>query len=299
MKITNNHNAPKLVVDMVRQLQSEYSRGDADISVTSLIGSPLISILRDQHRDELEDDVSDLMLMAYGTAMHKPFEALKEDYIKYQEQRMFIELDGFVISGQFDIIYEDRGKLLLDDIKFTTKSVMEEEPKKEWVRQLNIYKYMVESMIEPKLKIDGLGIIAMARNAIMIDTVKSRRLTVPVFKKEKVLEYIKKQIAFHKLCRDPITKIVPECLPADRWNEPAMYAAMKVGGKKAIKRYLSEDEAEARVEKLKKDAKKDEDYYVEYRPEINKRCNTCNVSKWCWWWKLDPNDRPNSYEVKT
>lgn len=290
MKITNNHDYPLITLEAVKQMNSKYSKGDADLSVTELIGSPLISILKERHRDELVDDVSNLMFMFYGSLAHQVIENIEADYILYKEQRMFIEINNMLLSGQFDLVYKLNNKIALDDVKFTTKGVMEDPPKQEWVRQLNVYKYMFEETNE--MKIDMLGIVAFARNAIMIDRIKSKRIIVPVYTKEKVKQYLEQRVAFHKICRDDITGRIPECTREERWHEPEIYAVMKDGGKRSLKNHTDRAEAEAHAARTDKG-------YIEVRPEVNKRCEGgCIVVKWCWAYNefKETGIFPDSYE---
>ena len=49
MKITNKFGLPQPFVDFIKN--DKYSRGDADISVTSLIDSPRVALMRQKHQD--------------------------------------------------------------------------------------------------------------------------------------------------------------------------------------------------------------------------------------------------------
>ena len=72
-KITNNYDLPQSFVNFVRN--DKYSKGDANISVTSIIDSPRIRLMRDTHRDEMTTDVSDMIWPLFGTAVQ---------YLNYQ-----------------------------------------------------------------------------------------------------------------------------------------------------------------------------------------------------------------------
>ena len=57
MKLTNQYGAPDA---FVRALEDDqYTKGEADISVTGLIQPPQISRLRAEHQDKLSADVRD------------------------------------------------------------------------------------------------------------------------------------------------------------------------------------------------------------------------------------------------
>jgi hypothetical protein len=281
MYITNKKNYPKIMVDTIKQSLDRYSRGDADISVTELIGSPLARILKAKHGHELEVDVDALYFMFYGNVAHKVMECLVSDSILYKEHRMFLEVKGKKISGALDIVYKESGKLRLDDVKFTAKSVADKPIKKAWERQANLYRYMLYRT--ENVKVNELGIIALYRNSTMYDS-KCARLPVKMFTIERMEEYLEKQIAFHKLCESELIAQIPECTPEDRWHEPEKYAVMpKPGAKKSLKNYDTREMAEQRVDREKA---KHPEVFLEVRSAKNKRCEeACPMNKFCWWYQ--------------
>lgn len=290
MKLTNKKGYPDIIVEAVAHLNSKYSRGvGADISVTELISAPLQRLLKKKYYDEITEDVEDRIFSFYGSLAHELLENIQSESVLYKEQRLFMEFGGMTLSGQFDLIYKDKGKVCLADFKFTSKYAVKDGCKKDWERQLNIYKYMFENTHKDNLKIEKLEIIAPIRDAIFLDD-KITVLPVKSYKSYKIKEYIEKQIAFHKICEDEITGQIPECTPEERWQDPEKFAVMIPGAKRSLKNHDSRCSAEAHASKI-------EDGYVEIRPAENKKCSRyCNVSKWCWWWQLDPKERPDSYE---
>ena len=99
MKITNNYNLPQAVVELARA--PSYSKGKAHLSVTEMMGSPKISILRRKHDNEIEVDASTMLYSLFGTAFHKMMEAYvgPNDIL---EERLYAEFDGWHISGAID-----------------------------------------------------------------------------------------------------------------------------------------------------------------------------------------------------
>jgi len=285
-KLTNRKGYPDIVVKAVENIASKYSKGEGvDISVTELIAPPLMRILKKKHYDEITEDVEDRMYSFFGSLAHEFIENIESEDVIYKEQRLFIEVNGWMLSGQFDLIYKDKGEVVLADIKFTSKYAVQNGVKKEWERQLNVYRYMVEETC----KIDRMEVIAPIRDAGWIDD-KIKVMAVKKYKLHKVKEYIEKRVAFHQLCESDITGKVPECMPEERWQDPEKWAVCPGHGKKSLKNHDTRASAEAHA------ATKD-NLVVEVRPAENKRCSRfCNVSKWCWWWNTEPGKRPNSYE---
>ena len=176
-KFTNDLNIPQHIVDAIIQ-DDHYTNGD--ISVTQLIDSPQIRILKKMHVYDM--DVSDLIAAFMGTGLHTALEradtsdadvksikrtilALEKipnqekgiDYLKrvidkhlndkidknmMKEVNLAVTIDGMQISGTFDLFFVLQKSL--EDYKQTKVSAfMMPEQKKSWVYQLNIYAFML------------------------------------------------------------------------------------------------------------------------------------------------------------
>ena len=77
MQLTNKHNLPKPVVDALTK--DNYSRGSSNRSITQLIDSPRIRILRAEHDAEMTEDASEKVWSVLGTAVHNMFEDAVSD----------------------------------------------------------------------------------------------------------------------------------------------------------------------------------------------------------------------------
>ncbi|MDP7620924.1 MAG: hypothetical protein QGH27_03080 [SAR324 cluster bacterium] len=102
---TNIKGLPESIVSAITYFTSLYSRGDAHISMTQLLDSPKIRILRDEHKDQITEDVSDDIWKVFGNAVHLLFqqsEKKKDNVIL--EKRFFGECNGWKVSGAIDRI---------------------------------------------------------------------------------------------------------------------------------------------------------------------------------------------------
>jgi hypothetical protein len=283
MFFTNKRNYPQFIVDVLIQQYNSYSKGDADYSVTELIGSPLERVLKKRHHDEMEIDVDRLMFMFFGTMAHAVVEKADMSYIVDKEHRMFIKHDGVMVSGQLDVVYMASTKLRLDDVKFTGKGVNNDGAKLAWKRQANTYRFMYQKT--KNVLIDELGILAFFRNSNMFE-MKCARIPIKVFPLHKVDEFLSKQIALHKIIDWDVTSKVPECTPDDRWASEECWVIMpKQKAKKCLPgKFL--DETDALKKLLATDKKKYPNAYIEHRPMLNMKCEeACDVSKYCWWYQ--------------
>ena len=91
MKLTNKFNLPAPIVAALSE--NNYTKGESHRSVTTLIDSPRVRILREKYEDQIEEDVSEMMWSVLGTAAHNIFENHAEgEYVS--EERLFVKKDG-------------------------------------------------------------------------------------------------------------------------------------------------------------------------------------------------------------
>ena len=162
MKITNNQNLPAPLVALLSR--NYYSKGDSQYSVTELMSPPKIRRLREQYDAEMEVDVTKLIASQLGTFMHGKLEA-KEVEGYTNEERIFTEIDGVVISGAIDLQKQVEGGVVIIDYKFVKAwSVMQAlaRNKDDWDIQLNIYKWLVETV--KRVPVKGLQICAIVKD---------------------------------------------------------------------------------------------------------------------------------------
>ncbi|MCG3772252.1 MAG: hypothetical protein JW384_03459 [Nitrosomonadaceae bacterium] len=280
MRITNKHGAPQTLVNLA--LRDPYSKGAADVSVTELIGSPRISLLRSLHDSELEKDVGDMLWALVGSALHGVAERGADD-THLAEERLFAEMDGWVISGGIDVQKIGDNVVALSDYKFTSVwSVMNDKP--EWEAQLNCYAWLMRR--SKGLHVTGLSIHALLRdwNRHSVGVKQGyppsaiHTVNIPVWSDAKQDLYIKERVALHQEARSAhdLDAPVPECTDADRWMKQDSYAVMKDGRKTAIRvtdTAIEAGEVLARTPGA----------YVKIRKGEPTRCvgDYCSVSRFC------------------
>jgi len=288
MKITNKHNLPEPVYKALSK--DNYSMGDAEISVTTMIGSPRINVLRKKYWDELTEDVSDKLWAVLGTAVHNMFEAEASwDYIL--EERLHITHKDWKISGAIDVqkVNPD-GTVSIADYKCTSVwSVI--YGKEEWVDQLNCYAWLVRNA--KKQEVSELQIIAVLRDWKQREAENNANypqapivvIDIPITEPDeqtRIIEGYLDQHADAKLA-DMLGEPVAFCTDKQRWLRGEKWAVMKKGRKRAIKLYDSEEEADKHCKESS------EKVFVEHRKGEPTRClqDYCRVSKFCNQWGSD------------
>lgn len=272
MKLTNKKNLPQAIVDAVSN--DPYTMGKADFSVTGLLKPPRMKALERKHWNELEEDVADRLWALYGQIAHGVLERANE--LDLVEKRFFAEFDGKVLSGQIDTLSLNGG--VLSDFKFTTAWGFKgnQEPKIEWVQQLNMQLELLRQNGKDAKKLQIIGLLrdwspSQADKDPSYPQCQIMIHEIPMWPREKTQKFIKERIKAHQEARDSL----PLCSKEDRWARDDVFAVMKKGRKTAIKLYSSEDQAIAHADQAGS-------FYVVYRPGQSNRCGRyCSVSKFC------------------
>jgi hypothetical protein len=283
MTITNKYNLPDTFLSFARN--GKYDKGVADISVTTLIDSPRINILKQRHGSEIESDVSDMIWPLLGTAVHHMLESGDSKGNVTMEERLFFDIDGWTLSGQIDHQEEIDGKIHISDYKVTSVwSVI--YGKDEWVKQLNCYAQLVR--LAKKREVASVRIIAILRDwnrrdAMMkSDYPKSPVATVDIelWPEAKAMKYLRDRINIHQDARmvwDTKEALV-NCNDEERWMKPTTYALTKKGNKRATKVFDSAVDANMSLVSMVGGSS----YEVITRPGEYTRCDQyCSVSQFC------------------
>jgi len=277
MKITNKHGVPEPLVTLASR--EYYSKGASQYSATEIMSPPKVRRLREQYNDQIETDVSDMLWQLLGSALHVVMErGVTDGWI--MEERLFAIVDDVTISGQIDLQKETPDGVVIMDYKFTSAwAVMQD--KEEWVQQLNIYKWLVETV--NRKKVCGLQICALVRDFSRHETKDGypkapvTMIDVPMWDSVTTETYIRERLEMHrnaKMDHDFGEELQP-CSDKERWQSETIYAVKREGRKTAIRVFKTIEEATALAEKEKG--------YVETRLGEPKRCtgNFCGVAQWC------------------
>jgi hypothetical protein len=290
MKITNRFNLPDAFYDFARN--DKYSRGDADISVTTLIDSPRIRLMRDKHSDQLETDASDMIWALFGTAVHHVLESADDVSHVMMEERLYAEVAGWTLSGALDHqeVLPD-GTIQITDYKVTSAwSVI--LGKDDWVKQQNCYAWLVENSNEGTNRQKQVSSIRIC--AVLRDWQRKRAefdneypqspvviVDLPLWSAEEREAYIYDRVILHQdaQAESDLYDRMPECSEQEQWARPSKWAVHKTGAKRATKLCDSMDEAKTYIEE--QDGK--DKLEIQFRKGELTRCegNYCSVAEFC------------------
>ena len=285
MPVTNEMNLPQPFVDAVTR---DYTYTPKRYSVTSLLKGTREAILQRRHNDEVTTDVSDMIWLLFGTAVHSVLEKAQESDSQLKENKIEMQMpNGYTLSGIFDL-YDDSTGIVTDYKTASVWKVIYDEWD-DYRTQLLIYCYMLRDM--------GFDAHTGEIVAILKDHSKSKAKydqsypQHPVFVKR--FEFDESdfddigmwlQCKFEELeaAEQLSDDELPICSPEERWAKPAKYAVYKNANKKATKLCDSEEEAKAYIAIQPTNIK----WRIEYRAGTDGKCDEyCSVCQWCSYWK--------------
>jgi len=266
--ITNVHGLPQSIVAAVT---NDPYTGGGDISATKLIDAPQVVNLWRQHHDKIKVDASERVWSLLGQAVHTILEraGMRQEGM-IAEQRLFAEVMGWQVSGQFDVMNLESKKI--SDYKVTT--VYKANGNDKWTQQLNVLRWLAHQNGNP---VEELEIIAIFRDWRKAEAERNpaypraaiQAITVPVWSLEDTQEYIEERVALHQTAR--AGKRV-DCTDEERWYSGTTYAVIKPGVSRALKVYDEHPDASVVPE----------GYVVQERPGEYKRCqHYCDVAPFC------------------
>lgn len=287
MNITNNHNLPQSFVNFARN--DKYSKGQSDISVTTLIDSPRVRLLREAKSSEMTSDAADMIWPLFGTAVHHILESASEDEGVILEERLYATVNDWILSGAVDHQKIENNSINITDYKVTSVwSVI--HGKIEWEQQLNCYAFL--SQKNKGMKVKSLQICAILRDwnrreaerrddypqapVILVD--------IPLWPDTKRIDYIKERVAMHQDAQMnyDLAQMFPPCSDEERWKRGEAWAVKKKGNKRAQRVF----DNEASAGEFMKDK---ENLEIEHREGEYVRCkgDYCGVANFCSQFKGD------------
>jgi len=217
MNTTNLTGIPEFVFRAITH--SDYSRGDADFSITELIAPPQIRVLRKAHSKEIEEDVLDKVNLFIGSAVHKAIEAAANGGVEIQEKRLFAKVAGVKVSGAVDCYVPAESHIY--DVKVVQSSKIKWKSYEEWESQLNCYAYLCRLHQMP---VERLTIVAFIKDWSRAEAESDPRyprhiiVQVPlsVWPEEQAKAYIRERVRVHIEAMADVS--VHPCSDKDRWK---------------------------------------------------------------------------------
>ena len=281
MKYTNKLNLPAPFVDAVNR---DYEYKDKRYSVTSLLKGYKEIILTRRHFNEITQDVADSIWMIFGTAVHKILEESKEAKDELKETKIAYEFDGYTLSGQQDL-YSESLKKITD---YKTGSVWK-VIKDDWDDYRTQCLYYALLFRKIGFECDNADIVYFIKDYSKSDAkAKPDYPEFPVIVKhfefdeddfKKAEQDIRDKFATLDELNNLPDNAIPPCTELERWATQTKYAVMKKDGKKAVKLFDDEIEAQRYLEEGKFD-------HIDVREGEDRKCKEyCSCCEFCNYWR--------------
>lgn len=282
MTTTNVHNIDEAIAKAITS-EPFYDTPDCDISITGLVRPPQVGALEQEHQGEITEDVSDRLWSLLGQAVH---EIVRRADLPgaLQEERLFMELEGWRIAGKTDI-YQD-GEIR--DFKVTSVWAFLMGDKPDWEAQLNFYAVLWRANAFPVTKLTISAILRdwtkrEAQQREGYPPIPFMSADVPLWQPERAEAVMRTALLDRQAARAGRPR---PCTDEERWRKADAWAVKKAGQKTAVAVFGADKprgggEAEALSLAEQIGGK------LEHRPGEDVRCESyCAVSAWCPQWKF-------------
>lgn len=156
MKITNKQNLPKVFEKLANA--NIWPPKPNSFGATSLLSPPQEIVLKQRYFHELESDVSDMVNLFIGNAVHKMLE--DHDDTEYVEMYLKHEIrDNVFVSGKIDLY--DKNENTIIDYKTARVNKIIYEDFDSWKKQGLIYSWL---MLKNNIVIDKIRFIAILKD---------------------------------------------------------------------------------------------------------------------------------------
>ena len=243
--ITNKYNYPESYYHKVLKVNSAYSRGHSDYSVTDLKKSTRQVHTVRKNADKIIKDCSDMTWQIFGSVGHNLLQ--QETKSGITEKRFYSNFDGTILSGQVDWMqqnYDDPHTVDVLDYKFTSVYAdIFPDKQLEWETQLNPYKLLLE---RNGYRVYHLYIFALFRDWKRKDYLNSKAkngnypvkdtklFRIKVWPKEQTETYIKERLTVLEDTRYKEEKDLPLCTPEEQWRRKEEWAVVTSKGGRAM-----------------------------------------------------------------
>lgn len=293
--LTNNLGLPQ---PFVSAATSDHQPTENRYSVTTILGSTCEAVLWRRHGDEVDTDVSDMVWLIFGSAVHQILENAEESDSQIKENKIVVEVgNGYEMSGIFDLYDDSTGTVT--DYKTCSVWKITYGEFEDWRKQTLLYCWMLRQI--------GFD----ARHGEIVALIKDHSKRKARFEKgypkhptfrigwdftERDMANAQKYVAdwFREIARQEALDDdeLVTCTEEQRWRKPDKWAVMKIGQKRAVRLYDNEEEAQRRCDLENRSARNRsevEKHYVEFREGEDSKCEGyCEVREWCPYWKAKP-----------
>lgn len=274
---TNKYKIPQHICDWLKA--DEYDYDPAVISATTLISPARAWVLKRANADSLTMDVSDMLALRIGTAIHDSLEKIGVyNDSDFREQRFYADFMGYKISGKMDAVLDG----VIRDNKSTSVNKYLFAEYDDYIKQLSIYRWI---LFKNGIQVADYGYIDFfftdwskkkAREGNGYPPTRYTELKLQLMSIQETESFVTDRLIAFAFAESAL----PDCTQEELWATETKYAVYKLNKdgsrqQRAQKVFAESDltVAEAMAEEL--------GGIVEKRPGTVKRCAYCSASGFC------------------
>lgn len=277
MIITNQYDLPSPIVAMAQQ---DSTVEEGVYRVTSLLKGVRECLLSRRHEHEITVDCANMIWLLFGTAVHGILE--KQQSHGQQETRLNVPIDGYTLSGQFDLYENDT----VIDYKTTSIWKVIKKDYEDYKKQLLIYAWMLRQHGEDPQAGQVIALLkdhsrAKARFDKSYPQLPVQKTNFAFTETDftSVEQFLHERFALIKKCEALADDALPICTESERFNDGNRYAVMQHGKKRALRVLPSESAAAQWMANNRGD-------FIEQRLGEDKKCKEyCNAAQFCSYYK--------------
>ena len=279
MIITNRNNLPQVLIDSIEE---NHIPVEKHYSVTTLLNPIREILLIRRHYNEIKQDISDMVWLIFGSAVHKLIEdADKTGFAEYKLENLVI--DDYYLTGICDLY--DKANFTIVDWKTTSVWKIIHKDFEAWRKQGLMYAWLLRKRGYHTKKLKFHALLKDWSSADAKYKADYPKHPIYVWEYEvtegdmlEIQSFIETQFKLIIACEKLKDDELPICSPEERYNPGDKYAVMKQGRKTAIKVCDSEEEASALITSS--------DMYIEVRLGEDRKCNDyCICKEFCSYWR--------------
>lgn len=280
MKITNIYNLPQALVDFATKQDEEHTTVENLYGVTSLLSGVRETLLKRRHRNEITQDISDMVWMIFGQAVHK----IAEESGNKNDTEIGVEWKSNNIGIRGRIDYYNETLQAIEDYKTCSVWKYVYQDFDDWYKQGLMYAFILGKDKVKRLrfhcmfkdwKVGELRNAKYKGNSYPEHPMWTWEYEIKPSDYEFIEQFIKDRLLIIKNSVDLADDDLPLCTEQERWNNGDTYAVMKYGRKTALRVLDTKEEAEAWARDMGGD-------FIETRKGIDNKClDYCVVKEFC------------------
>lgn len=283
MIITNKYNLPQALVDFATRKDDTYVRDPQAFGATTLLNGVREIVLKRRHGEEIEQDISDMVWMLFGSAVHKIAESHDTSGESEKDYRLVFE-NGLALRGRVD--YYNNTEQAVEDYKTCSVWKVIYQDFEDWRKQGVMYALLLAA--------SGKKVVKLRFHALLKDwKAGDYRLALlqNKFYPEHAMwtwEYELQPNDFDEIVKfagDKLKEVekallltddeLPVCSPSERWNDGDKYAVMKNGRVSALRVLDNREDADTYLREKGGD-------FIEVKKGVDRKCEDyCLVKEFC------------------